>query len=123
MLVIDDEPIVRNLAKHSLERYGYGVLLAEDGARGVEIFRRDANRIECVVLDLTMPVMSGEETLAHLQEVRSDIPVVLSSGYSEVHAVRRFEGKGLAGFLQKPYKPAALVEKVGAVIAAASASR
>jgi FixJ family two-component response regulator len=91
-------------------------LLAEDGARGLDIFRREAGRIKCVVLDLTMPVMSGEETLSRMKAIRSEIPVILSSGFDEVQAVRRFEGKGLAGFLQKPYKAAVLAKVIGGII-------
>ncbi len=121
VLVVDDEQIVRNMAKQALERYGYSVLLAEDGARGLDIFRRDADQIRCVVLDLTMPVMSGEETLARMQAVRADIPVILSSGFNELQAVQRFEGKGLAGFLQKPYKAMTLVQSVNQVIAQSTA--
>jgi CheY-like chemotaxis protein len=112
ILVIDDEPIVRNMAQQVLEYYGYSVLLAEDGERGLELFRQAADHIGCVVLDMTMPVMSGEETLSRLKAVRTDVPVLLSSGFHEIEAVRRFEGKGLAGFIQKPYKAATLAEKI-----------
>ena len=117
VLVVDDEQLIRHLATQALERCGYDVLLAEDGARGLDIFRHEADRLECVLLDLTMPVMSGEETLGHMQAIRSDVPIVLTSGFDEVRAVRRFEGKGLAGFLQKPYKAASLIEKIAGAIA------
>jgi FixJ family two-component response regulator len=63
-----------------------------------------------------MPMMSGEETLARLQSLRSDVPVILSSGFSEREIERRFEGRGAAGFIQKPYRSAALLEKVQAVM-------
>jgi FixJ family two-component response regulator len=66
-----------------------------------------------------MPVMSGEETLARLKAVRPNVPVILSSGFNERQAVRRFEGKGLAGFLQKPYTATVLVEKIKRVLASA----
>jgi len=112
ILVIDDEPLVRRLAQQALERYGYSVLLAENGERGLELFRRDLNRIDCVILDMTMPVMSGEETLMRMREIRAEIPVILSSGFDEAEAARRFEGKGLAGFLQKPYDAATLARMV-----------
>ena len=59
-----------------------------------------------------MPVMNGEETLRHLQTVNPRVKVLLSSGYNEVEAVQRFAGKGLAGFIQKPYTAAGLAEKV-----------
>jgi CheY-like chemotaxis protein len=116
ILVVDDEEIVRNTAKHALEHHGCQVLLAEDGAAGLAIFRRETEHITCVVLDLTMPVMSGEETFERMRSLRTDIPIILSSGYDAIESVRRFEGKGLAGFLQKPYKAAALVGIVKDVI-------
>ena len=116
VLVIDDEEIVRKMAQQTLERYDCEVLLADNGATGLEVFRREAGRIRCVVLDLTMPQMSGEETLERLRALRPDIPVILSSGFSEMEAIRRFAGKGLAGFLQKPYKPSDLAEEVREVI-------
>jgi CheY-like chemotaxis protein len=116
VLVVDDEEVVRRVARETLERHGYTVLLAEDGAAGVEMFRREARQITCAVLDLTMPVMSGEEALARIKDLRSDVPVILTSGFNELEAVRRFEGKGLAGFLQKPYRAEGLLEKVKSVM-------
>jgi two-component system, chemotaxis family, CheB/CheR fusion protein len=116
VLVVDDEQTVRNVARQALERLGYTVLVAADGSCGLDLFRREADRLKCVVLDLTMPVMSGEETLARMKAVRADIPIILSSGFNEVQAVRRFEGKGLAGFLQKPYRAGALVEMIQHVV-------
>jgi CheY-like chemotaxis protein len=112
VLVIDDEQIVRSMAKRALEHFGYSVLLAEDGERGLELFRQGADHIQCVVLDMTMPVMSGEETLSRLRALSSDIPVILSSGFNEAEAMRRFEGKDLAGFVQKPYTAPTLAEKI-----------
>ncbi|HUB31427.1 MAG TPA: PAS domain S-box protein [Bryobacteraceae bacterium] len=123
ILVVDDEQTVRSVARQALERYGYKVLLAEDGARGLDVFQREAARLQCVVLDLTMPVMSGEETLARMKAVSTTIPIILSSGFNEAQAVRQFEGKGLAGFLQKPYKSSVLLETIKRVISEASAAQ
>jgi signal transduction histidine kinase/ActR/RegA family two-component response regulator len=123
ILVIDDEEIVRRMAKQALEHYGYSVVMAEDGERGLEVFRMKSDLIQCVVLDLTMPIMSGEQTLPRLKSVRADIPVILSSGFSEAEAVQRFQGRGLEGFIQKPYKAATLAEKVRDVIASANPPR
>jgi FixJ family two-component response regulator len=61
--------------------------------------------------------MGGEETFRELKTIRPDVRVILSSGYNEVEAVRRFTGKGLAGFIQKPYSAIALAEKVRSVLA------
>jgi CheY-like chemotaxis protein len=116
VLVIDDEEIVRSVAKQALERSGYTVLLAEDGERGTDIFRRNRDMIRCVVLDATMPGMGAEETLALIKSLYADVPVILSSGFGEVELLDRFGGKGLADFLQKPYKSVTLVKKIRDVV-------
>ncbi len=116
VLVIDDEEIVRRTAQATLERFGYKVLLADDGLQGVKRFRELAADIDLVLLDMTMPVMSGEETFRELRLIRPDVRVILSSGYNEVEAIRRFTGKGLAGFVQKPYTSARLAEAVNSVL-------
>jgi PAS domain S-box-containing protein len=117
VLVVDDEQIVRRTVKTMLERYGYSVMLAENGREAVELYRVLADKIALILLDMTMPLMGGEETFRELRTIRPDVRVVLSSGYNEVEAVRRFTGKGLAGFIQKPYSAIALTEKVRSVLA------
>jgi signal transduction histidine kinase/ActR/RegA family two-component response regulator len=117
ILFVDDEEMVREVARTCLQRYGYDVLLAEDGLEGVELFRKALSQISLVVLDMTMPVMSGEEALREMQKIRPDVKIILSSGYSEAEAVQRFTGKGLAGFIQKPYTATQLAQSVKAVLA------
>jgi PAS domain S-box-containing protein len=112
VLVVDDEAIVRDIAKHTLEHHGYSVLLANDGREAVEIFRENAGRINLVLLDLAMPVMGGEETLHALRRIQPSVSVILSSGYDEKEATRRFNGSSLSGFLQKPYTAARLASMV-----------
>jgi two-component system cell cycle sensor histidine kinase/response regulator CckA len=116
ILVVDDEEIVRQTARHALERYGYDVLVAADGAQAVEVYGRVNGGVALVLLDLTMPVMNGEEALRRLQQINPAVRVLLTSGYNEVEALQRFAGKGLAGFIQKPYTSVALAEKVKAVM-------
>jgi two-component system, cell cycle sensor histidine kinase and response regulator CckA len=117
VLVVDDEELVRQTARRTLERFGYRVVTATNGAEAVECYQDKREGIGLVLLDLTMPVMSGEETLRRLQTINSGVRVLLTSGYNELEAVQRFAGKGLAGFIQKPYTAAALAEKVRALIA------
>jgi PAS domain S-box-containing protein len=112
VLVIDDEQIVRQTAKSMLERYGYRVFLAENGKEGVDLFRAIADKISLVILDMTMPVMSGEETLRNLKLIQPQVRVLLSSGYNAADAVRRFAGMGLVGFVQKPYSAVHLAHSV-----------
>jgi CheY-like chemotaxis protein len=116
VLVVDDEQIVRQMAQLSLRRYGYTVLLAANGQEALEVFRKNENEIRLVLLDMTMPVMSGEDTFIELKKIRPDVQIVLSSGYNEADAVKRFEGRNLAGFIQKPYTTAALGAKVKSVL-------
>ena len=70
-----------------------------------------------------MPVLGGEETLRELRTMRPTLPVILSSGFNEVEAVRRFAGKGLSGFIQKPYAAATLAQALKAALAQASSER
>ena len=112
VLVIDDEEIVRNVAKTALELYGYNVLIAEDGQQGIELYERMADEIRVVVLDLMMPRMNGEETYRRLRLIRPDVKVILSSGYNDIEALSKFSGKDLAGFLKKPFTAAQLGEVI-----------
>jgi PAS domain S-box-containing protein len=108
VLVVDDEEFIRAFAGRVLRDAGFEVLIAPDGRSGLETFRRQPDRVRVVLLDLTMPGMDGEETFREMRRIRADVRVILSSGYNEQDAVNRFTGKGLAGFLQKPYSAAAL---------------
>jgi PAS domain S-box-containing protein len=111
ILVVDDEEIVRRTATMALERRGYSVMVAVNGQEAVDLFRKCSGQISLVLLDLSMPVMSGEECLARLKELQPGLRVILSSGFSEAEAIRRFRG-GVKGFLQKPYTAARLAEQV-----------
>ncbi len=117
VLVVDDERIVRQVAEWMLKRLGFTVITAEDGEEGVEKFREQAREIVCVVLDLSMPRMSGEEAFACIRAVRVDVPVLLSSGYDEQAATGgRFAGATRIGFIQKPYEMAALEAKLRSIL-------
>jgi CheY-like chemotaxis protein len=116
ILVVDDEDMVRRVAGSVLELYGYSVILAADGEQGVQVFEQRAKEIDLVLLDLVMPGCSGEEAYRRMRMIREDVPVILSSGYSDTEAQSRFRGKPLAGFINKPYTAAALGELVKRVL-------
>jgi CheY-like chemotaxis protein len=116
ILVVDDDRSVRSLAGDVLEMYGYSVLLAEDGYTAVELARGCSAAPALVLLDLSMPGMSTSQTIEQLRFVRSDLPILLSSGYDEGEVLPRFNHERLFGFIHKPYTPAQLAEKVKAVI-------
>jgi two-component system cell cycle sensor histidine kinase/response regulator CckA len=102
-LVIDDEAAVRTITERILRTLGFEVICAADGAQGVEVVRRRGDSLVGVLLDLTMPNMDGETAFREIAALRPGLPIVLMSGYNEGDAIARFAGKGLAGFLQKPF--------------------
>ena len=108
VLLVDDDPLVLDVASAMLEQLGFHVLTAINGREGLKVFRTHSDEITCVILDLTMPVMGGEEAFRELRNLRSDVRVILSSGYNEQDVTQRFVGRGLAGFIQKPYTTANL---------------
>ncbi len=112
ILVVDDEDLVRSVARRVLERAGYRVLTAGDGQEGLEVFERHAEDIALVLLDLTMPRMNGDETMREMRRVKHDVRVLLSSGYNEHEATEEITAPELAGYIQKPYVAAALLSKV-----------
>lgn len=116
VLVVDDDETVRSVARQTLELKGFEVLEAEDGLVALELLQRRGSDIALVLLDMTMPHLGGEATFREMRQVRPDIRVILSSGYNEQEALSRFMGKGLKGFLQKPYGPKELLAKVQSVL-------
>jgi PAS domain S-box-containing protein len=116
ILIVDDDETVRTVARRILEQAGYVVLTAADGHEAIERYRERPG-IDLVLLDMTMPHMDGEEAFRELRRIDPRVRVVLTSGYNEQDATERFAGKGLAGFIQKPYRPSDLLEKVRAALA------
>ena len=116
ILVADDEETIRRLCQRVLEKAGFTVLLAEDGQRAIEQFTDHAHQIALVVLDLTMPRLSGQEVFRQLKGLRPDMRAILMSGYNEQEALHLFVGQGLAGFVQKPFSAIELAAKVRDVI-------
>ncbi len=103
ILVVDDEEVVRQTAKMALQHYGHNVLLAENGQQALDVIRQHPGEISLVILDMTMPVMSGEEAFQHIEEIAPQLPVIASTGYTKQEAIQRFSGRQVVGFIQKPY--------------------
>ncbi len=116
ILVVDDEPAVLSVVSEILEREGFDVLRAGNGMEAIDLFRREPEAIDCVLLDLNMPKLDGEEVFGELRKIRSDVRVVLSSGYTEQEVLDRFTGAGLAGAIQKPAKRSVLLSKIRAAL-------
>jgi CheY-like chemotaxis protein len=112
VLVVDDEPSVLRLAEMTLQRAGLIPLTAVDGVRAMELFLERKDEIAAVVLDLTLPEMDGHEVLREIRKIKPKTPVVLSSGFNEEAASGKPNAGKAVTFLQKPYRPAQLLNKV-----------
>jgi DNA-binding response OmpR family regulator len=113
VLLVDDEEAVREMVGEILEQAGFEVLRAEDGSRGLALFGANRPRVDVVLLDLSMPGLSGEETLRRLREIEPGVRVVLSSGYDADEARRKFGVSAPFAFIQKPYRPEQLLAEIG----------
>ncbi|MCX5809739.1 MAG: PAS domain S-box protein, partial [Proteobacteria bacterium] len=104
VLLVEDEAMVRTMAKRMLTHLGFTVLEAKDGVEAVEVFRQHQNEIRCVLCDLTMPRMNGWETLTALRKLAPDVPVILASGYDKAQVMSGDHPEWPQVFLGKPYR-------------------
>ena len=104
ILVVDDIDIMRITVRGYLEEAGYTVITAEDGYEAVELFSRDPNKFDLVIVDMIMPRMSGKECFLELRKISSRIPVILSSGYVSAEDYRTMKLQGLNGSISKPFR-------------------
>ncbi|HWB83070.1 MAG TPA: response regulator [Bryobacteraceae bacterium] len=115
ILVIDDEEIVRRAVRGALEKAGHTVLEAEDGASGLQLFAREED-VSLILLDLSMPRMSGLQVFRELRKLSPAVPVAIMSGYSEREMALQFAGACVLGFVQKPFTASSLVKSVSTLI-------
>ena len=104
VLVADDEETVRSTVSLVLQKMGFTVALVADGREAIEEFRRSPDRYVAVLTDLTMPYCGGIEVFAEVRRIRPDVPFLLMSGFNQDEAGSGFTGKGLSGFVQKPFQ-------------------
>ena len=112
ILVVDDEPLVSQLIADILNRFGYGVLTADCGADAVNLYQKQHQEIDAVVLDVVMPVMDGKETLRRLRAINPQVVVIISSGHSHDNDADDLLKQGAVAFVQKPYRIADLMQAV-----------
>jgi CheY-like chemotaxis protein len=108
VLLVDDEPDLRDSISAMLGHLGFEVDVAGDGLEALNRFQ--AGVYALVLMDLTMPRMDGKEAFRRMKELDPNVRVILSSGYNEQEAIQQFLGRGLAGFIQKPYQLKTLLE-------------
>jgi PAS domain S-box-containing protein len=111
VLLVDDEDTVCAVGSEMLKMLGFNAVTAADGCEALEKYK-EVKGVRCVILDLTMPHMDGEQTFRELRKLNPEVKVIMSSGYNEHEINQKFAGKGLAGFIQKPYKLSTLKEVI-----------
>ncbi|GFO69191.1 hypothetical protein GMLC_27700 [Geomonas limicola] len=117
VLLVDDEETIRKLGREMLMALGFQVLTACDGQEALRVYAENRETIVCVLLDLTMPTLDGEQTFQELRRIDPGVRVVISSGYHEQEVAQKFQGQGLAGVIQKPYKVTEMSRKLSEVLA------
>jgi len=116
ILVVDDEPGLRALAKTGLRQRGFDVLAVESGEQALDILKKNVPPVDLVVLDLTMPGLSGEKVLRAIRGFRPNLPVLISSGYATVQSQSSWVAAGAMGFIGKPYRIHDLASKLRDVL-------
>jgi PAS domain S-box-containing protein len=111
ILVADDEPVVRRLTATVLRKQGYKALEAEDGQQAVDLYSREHARIDLAVLDLTMPVLSGQDAFRQMLQINPQARVMFASGYA-AEQVGELEAERILGFVKKPFRPQELVKQI-----------
>ncbi len=116
VLVADDEEVIRNLAKAVLTRHGYDVILARDGKEAVDKFLKNRDKTDLILLDVSMPYLTGPEVLEQIRALDPDVNVVLSSGFADNGNEEFLARIGISHFLPKPYAPRRLLQIVRRVL-------
>ena len=116
ILVVDDEPLIREMAREILESTGYTVEEAHDGEAGLERFLEAPATFDLVILDLVMPRLHGFQVMDRILKVAPGTPILLSSGYSPDTRPELLHPTPTSGFLPKPYRSKDLLEAVGRLI-------
>jgi CheY-like chemotaxis protein len=123
ILIVDDEDFVTLLAQRVLTDEGYRVVTARDGFQALDIYKKLQNEVQLVILDFTMPIMDGAEVFNELRMINPQVPVVLSSGFTEQDKLKWMLAKGLRGFIPKPYTQQKLLLQVRSTIDAIKGER
>ena len=116
VLVIDDEVSIRELTDEILVECGYSVITAENGIRGLEIYRERSNEINAVVLDMMMPGMGGLETIEELKKIKASVRILGMSGYRSDRVIESLKQRGVTMFLEKPFSMKDLAYSVHCLI-------
>jgi len=116
ILVVDDEPMALILLNQILSEAGHSVVTAQSGFEALDHFRKEPSRFALILLDLSMPLMDGEETFNHFRAIDPNVVVLLNTGFIENLRLDRMIANGLAGFLRRPYRADEVVTQIHSVL-------
>ena len=112
ILVIDDEDFIRNLCKQTFQPEGYTVMEAADGIEGIEKFKINKDQIDLIILDLSMPNLSGTEAVKKLKEIDHDVKILICSGYAHQQQFDELKEFNIGGYCPKPFTPQDILTKI-----------
>ena len=115
VLIVDDEEMILQVGKKMLEKMSHEVFAANSGKEAIEVLQREKDRIDLVVLDMIMPEMGGKETFERIREIKPDMKILISSGYSQGEHTTEILERGGSGFIQKPFTMMELAQKINAL--------
>ena len=116
VLVVDDEAPIRNITRKTLERFGYRVLLAADGAEAVSLYSPRRTEISAVITDMIMPIMDGPATIVALKNINPDVKIISSSGMASQGGLAKAKNAGVLHFIPKPYTAATMLNTLHEVL-------
>ena len=116
ILLIDDEKMILDVGRELLVELGYTVLPAMSGQEAMDVYEKEQDKIDMIIMDMIMPGMSGSETFDRLKKINPDVKILLSSGYSVDGQATQILRRGCDGFIQKPFNMNQLAEKIQKIL-------
>ena len=118
ILLVDDEQLVLEVGTRMLQYLGHNVLEARDGNEAIDIYKKNKNSLDIVILDMNMPGMNGAMVYHQLKRIQPDVKVLIASGYFDSNSVRKILKNGYTDFIQKPFNIDILSEKLAQMLTA-----
>jgi CheY-like chemotaxis protein len=116
ILIVDDQETIWDFLIEGLQKLGYSVLLAENGADAVEIYKNNPGQIDLVLLDMIMPKLGGHKTFYQIKAIDPEAKILLSSGYVSEEEVNDLLSRGAEGFLPKPHRLKTLAAEIRRIL-------
>ena len=116
VMVVDDDKQILDIAANILEEFGYNVLTANNGLEAMDVYRDNGANVDLIILDMSMPILSGQQTLSRIREINPTQKVIMASGFAQDDRIEDFKGLGPVELIQKPYSMYELGAKIKEII-------